>query len=94
MLSKLVSLIGAPFAAYYELTIAEPCKEVTKQARGKIKEQQAMRAAAPHFSFREHLKRQRQMVSPEIGGKLEVQSVRRHYIKDTHSETESVSWLH
>ncbi len=94
MISRFFHVIAAPFVAYYDLTIAEPCREVSQCAKSKAHEKKVENSAKPQFSFINHIRKQREMTSPRLDGTVKVTSPRRHYIRDTHTAAESQSWLH
>lgn len=98
MISKILHLIAAPFSNYYDLTIAEPCREVSCAAKSKAHNFLVEHEAKRHFSFLNYIRKQRVMVSPENTDNkeelTELSNLRERYIRDTHISVDSQSWLH
>ena len=95
MVSKFIHAITAPFSIYFDLCVAAPCRDVSHHAKE--------RGSTKHTPTEKHrirslfgcISRQREMMSPDTKpGLIAVQSVRHHYIRDTHLEVESARWLH
>ncbi len=94
MFTRFLHVIAAPFSIYYDLTIAEPCREVSKHTLHKAKDKIAEKKAQPHFSFLNHVRKQRKMTSPQSNFHMITDGFRDHYVQETHVEVDTKSWLH
>lgn len=81
MVNKFLHSLSKPIHAYLDLTVSEPCKILIENSKQKNKKQ--LRARGNGFSIRQHIKRQREMTSPEITAfTCSSHNLRNSYVKE------------
>lgn len=94
MVSKLFTALKNPVRAYFDLTLAEPCRLLAERSKRSATKQIPSREPRPHFSLAALIKKQREMTSPNVRGPECVGSVTKFYIRPAEPTGASPRYLH
>jgi hypothetical protein len=81
MVNKIIHTLSKPIHAYLDLTVSEPCKTLIENSKNRNKKNERPRGNG--FSIRQHIKRQREMTSPEVASfSCSSHNLRSSYVKE------------